>query len=122
MAEQWADSEADPRFVGYFELFNAGKFYEAHDVLEDLWLEDRAGPQGDLFKGLIQLAGGFVLAGKERMAPAERVFLAASLNIEKYSGSYDGFRIEDGLGVARAALEALREESFVLVSPKLERS
>ena len=34
----------DVRYAGYFELFNRGKFYEAHDVLEDLWLPLRKEP------------------------------------------------------------------------------
>src|SRR5262245_57748525 len=30
----------DPRYTGYFTCFNARQYYEAHDVLEDLWLGD----------------------------------------------------------------------------------
>jgi len=50
----------DPHFAGYSRCFNEQKFYEAHDVLEALWLQDRNGPDGDFFKGLIQFAGAFV--------------------------------------------------------------
>ena len=38
--------EHDPHLVGYLRCFNAQQFYEAHDVLEALWLKDRKGPDG----------------------------------------------------------------------------
>ena len=28
----------DPCYQGYFRCFNEGQYYEAHDVLEHLWL------------------------------------------------------------------------------------
>jgi hypothetical protein len=31
--------ELDAHYLGYFECFNRGLFYESHDVLEELWLE-----------------------------------------------------------------------------------
>ena len=55
---------------GYFECFNRQWFFEAHDVLEELWLAGgKSGPNYAFHKGLIQLAGrlsicrrtGFVL-------------------------------------------------------------
>ena len=38
--------DLDAHYLGYFECFNRGLFYEAHDVLEELWLADRHGPNG----------------------------------------------------------------------------
>ena len=60
MIESLQGRELDARYLGYFECFNRQLFYEAHDVLEDLWLPDRSGPNGNFYKGLIQLAGAFV--------------------------------------------------------------
>ena len=56
--------------LGFIACFNGGRFFEAHDVLEDLWLRDRRGENGEFFKGLIQLAGAFVHVEKDRPAPA----------------------------------------------------
>ena len=50
----------DAHYLGYFACFNRGWFYEAHDVLEELWLANRTGPNYAFYKGLIQLAGAFV--------------------------------------------------------------
>src|ERR1041385_3444222 len=49
--------ELDAHYLGYFECFNRQLYFEAHDVLEELWLTDRNGPNGAFYKGLIQLAG-----------------------------------------------------------------
>ena len=39
-------------------LFNDRKFYEAHEVWEDLWRETEDGPLRSLYQGLIQTAVG----------------------------------------------------------------
>jgi uncharacterized protein len=39
-------------------LFNTGKFFEAHEALEDVWREMR-GPERRYLQGLIQVAAGF---------------------------------------------------------------
>src|SRR5262249_14188682 len=50
------DSEFPIFYLGYFRCFNAQQYYEAHDVLEHLWLKKRDENYA-FFKGLIQLAG-----------------------------------------------------------------
>ncbi len=45
----------DDRFREGIRLFNAGDFFEAHEVLEEVWLEVR-GESRDFYRGLIQLA------------------------------------------------------------------
>lgn len=58
----------DPRYTGYFACFNEGRYYEAHDVLEHLWLECRDG-NALFYKGLIQVAGAFVHLQKQHLHP-----------------------------------------------------
>ncbi len=91
-----ADSAHDPCYQGYFHCFNAGDYYEAHDVLEHLWLKD--GPGGAnyaFYKGLIQVAGAFVHLRKQfehpthakhgrRLRPAGRLFELARANLAGY--------------------------------------
>lgn len=60
----------DPRYWGYFITFNQGRYFEAHDVLEDLWLECRKQRLDTFYKALIQLAGVFVHLQKQRLRPA----------------------------------------------------
>ena len=74
----------DPHYLAYFHCFNRQLFYEAHDVLEELWLADRRGADGDFYKGLIQLAGAFVHVQKNRSGPACALLRLARANLEKY--------------------------------------
>ncbi len=74
----------DPRYHRFFELFNQGKYFEAHEVLEELWLPLRGTPTADYFKGLIQLAGAFVHERKERVQPAIALLHLAEKNLSRY--------------------------------------
>src|SRR5258706_12623764 len=74
MIESFRGREQDAHYLGYFDCFNRQLFYEAHDVLEDLWLPDRRGANGNYYKGLIQLAGGFVDLRKKEPGPSTSRF------------------------------------------------
>ena len=45
----------DPRYLKFIDLFNNEHFYEAHEVLEELWLQT-SGDLKSFYKGLIQCA------------------------------------------------------------------
>ncbi len=89
----------DAHYLGYFECFRQQFYYEAHDVLEELWLVDRRGPNGDFYKGLIQLAGAFVHLQKHlspeyrkrmhRLRPAAALFRLAQANLSKYPAQHE---------------------------------
>jgi predicted metal-dependent hydrolase len=91
--------ELDAHYLGYFELFNRGLFYEAHDVLEELWLADRHGPNGAFYKGLIQFAGAFVHLQKGRLKPAAALFQLARANLERYGAVHMRLNLQDLLTV-----------------------
>lgn len=76
--------ELDPHYLGYFECFNQQLYYEAHDVLEELWLPQRKLEGGSFYKGLIQLAGAFVHLQKNRLQPAAALFKLSRSNLEKF--------------------------------------
>jgi predicted metal-dependent hydrolase len=84
----------DPCYEGYFACFNSQRYYEAHDVLEHLWLQNRDENYA-FYKGLIQLAGAYVHLQKQflrphhpkdrnRAHPAARLFHLAARNLEAY--------------------------------------
>lgn len=85
-----AADAADPHYAGYFECFNRQLFYEAHDVLEELWLANgKEAPNYSFHKGLIQLAGAFVHLQKNRMRPSVALFNLAEANLRKYPQVHD---------------------------------
>lgn len=86
--------DLDAHYLGWFACFNRGQFYEAHDVLEELWLADRHGPNGNFYKGLIQLAGAFVHLQKDcpkypRLRPAAALFKLAEANFLPYPAHHE---------------------------------
>jgi uncharacterized protein len=94
MAEQFRDGNLDPHYTGYFQLFNGQKFYEAHDVLEHIWLKDKHAANGNFYKGLIQLAGAFVHLQKNRLRPAAALFKLAKSYLEKYPREYEHLNLQ----------------------------
>ncbi len=80
--------ELDAHYLGFFACFNQGLFYEAHDVLEELWLRCRGGPDAAFYQGLIQLAGAFVHLQKDRLGPAAALFDLAARKLEGYAPVY----------------------------------
>lgn len=112
----------EPRYRGYFTCFNAQKYYEAHDVLEDLWLQER-GPDYGFYKGLIQLAGAFVHLKKQaarpehpkdgrRLVPAARLFELASRNLRPYAPAHLGLDVVQVLGIAEEFTRSLLSSDF----------
>jgi hypothetical protein len=83
----------DLHYLRFFECFNEQRFFEAHDVLEALWLPQRGGPNGAFYKGLIQLAGAFVHWQKHRLGPAAALFKLARTYLQKYPASHEGLSV-----------------------------
>ena len=112
----------DARFLGFFECFNAGEYYEAHDVLEDLWLESRDHPDANFYKALIQLAGGFVHltmhenpkwpAAGPRLRPAHTLFSKARAYLENYPNHHHGLDLTETKGLIDQWCAHLEEGEF----------
>jgi len=90
-----ADVAKHPFYRAFFRCWNEQRYYEAHDVLEQLWLKTKS-CDADFFKGLIQAAGAFVHLQKRfehpshpkhsrRLAPAVRLFRLAESNLSKFA-------------------------------------
>ena len=84
----------DAHYLGYFACFNQGLYYEAHDVLEELWLPIRRESAGNFYKGLIQLAGAFVHLQKNRLKPADALFRLAEDNLRGYAPVREGLDLD----------------------------
>ena len=112
--------ELDAHYLGYFECFNRQLYYEAHDVLEELWLAERKGPRDLFYKGLIQLAGAFVHLQKNRLKPAEALFKLARANLIQYPETYECLDLKLVLELIEEWREALAAGNFE-VNPLQQR-
>ena len=87
---------AHPYYRAFFRCWNEQRYYEAHDVLEQVWLGKTITPEdAQYFKGLIQAAGAFVHLQKHyehpthakhgrRLGPAVRLFRLAEKNLAPF--------------------------------------
>ena len=114
MIESFRGRELDAHYLGYFDCFNRQLFYEAHDVLEDLWLPDRHGVNGNFYKGLIQLAGAFVHLQKNRLRPSAALFKLASVNLEKYPSPHERLNLLAVRQLIAGWLWRLEKDAFVV--------
>lgn len=104
LIESCQGRDLDAHYLGYFECFNSGQFYEAHDVLEELWLAHRRGPNDAFYKGLIQLAGAFVhlqkhTAARPRLRPAAALFRLARANLQSFAPIHERLDVAGTLGL-----------------------
>ena len=102
----------DAHYLGYFECFNKQLFYEAHDVLEELWLGQRGQSNDHFYKGLIQLAGAFVHLQKNRLKPSAALFKLAQKNIAEYGPRHESLDVEGVLTLISSWLERLESSNF----------
>jgi predicted metal-dependent hydrolase len=101
-------------YLGYFECFNRQLFYEAHDVLEELWLaEGKQGANYGFYKGLIQFAGAFVHLQKDRLRPAVALFRLSQSYLRAYAPEHEHLNVSGIVSASEewiAELEAARFE------------
>ncbi|HWM26300.1 MAG TPA: DUF309 domain-containing protein [Chthoniobacterales bacterium] len=95
-----------PYYRAFFRCWNEQQYYEAHDVLEQVWLQRTTTPDdAQYFKGLIQAAGAFVHLQKQfehpthpkhgrRLAPAVRLFRLAEKNLAPLGAERHSFELE----------------------------
>jgi len=114
MIESFRGQELDAHYLGYFDCFNRQLFYEAHDVLEDLWLPDRHGANGNFYKGLIQLAGAFVHLQKNRLRPSAALFKLAQANLEKYPARHERLDLKMVQGLIAGWRQQLERSGFTV--------
>ena len=115
--ESWQGRPLSAYYLGYFDCFNRGLFYEAHDVLEELWLAQRQGPNYAFYKGLIQFAGAFVHLQKHtparpRLRPAAALFKLARTNLSPFAPRHEELDVARVLTLLAEWLDRLETGGF----------
>jgi len=111
-----------PCYRGFFRCWNEQRYYEAHDVLEHLWLSTTSA-DANYFKGLIQAAGGFVHLQKQfehpthpkhgrRLGPAARLFRLAKKNLAPFAPTRHGFDVAGLLRLVDEKAAAIVHSDF----------
>jgi predicted metal-dependent hydrolase len=114
MIESYRGQEYDAHYVGFFDCFNRQLFYEAHEVLENLWLADKHGVNGAFYKGLIQLAGAFVHLQKNRLRPAAALLRLTQANFATYPRQHEGLDLTAAARLIETWLNAVETSQFAV--------
>lgn len=91
------DSELFDRGVA---LFNAGRFFECHEVWEELW-KPASGEERVFYQGLIQAAAAILHAERGNLRGAASTYAKARAKLDNLGREYKGIALE-GLRTALA--------------------
>lgn len=99
----------DPRFGEFVARFNAGRFFAAHEVLEELWLEIE-GEEREFLQGLIQIAVALEHRARGNGAGALKVLGSARRRLRGYGARHAGLALQEILDGAGAFLAGERSD------------
>ena len=95
----------DPHVGEFIRLFNAEEFFEAHDVLEELW-QVYPGEDRKFYQGLIQVAVALEHRKRGNLRGARGVLSSARRNLDPYLPTYEGWEATALLESAAAHIES----------------
>lgn len=89
------------------ELFNAHRFWDAHEAWETLWLRSEGEPKLFL-QGLIQLTAAYHHVQRGTLPGGLRLFSSAAGKLQPFRDGYLGVEFEEAVATASSHAERLR--------------
>ena len=77
------------------ELFNRQEFFEAHEIWEDAWREEKDDPARIFLQGLIQVAAGFVKMQRGQPRGMGSLLLGGARKLSAFSPDGYGLNIAE---------------------------
>ena len=102
MLDEW------DQFLKGIELFNREEFYDCHDTIEEIWLQESSDEQPFL-QGLIQSAVAFHHYQHGKLGAARSMLILAIEKLEGYPQAYHQVRLVEFLAGLRAWKAGLDE-------------
>lgn len=87
------DPASDPRFLRGIDCFNRHAFFEAHEVWEEIWRQER-GPARQFYKGLIQAAVCLHHFGNGNLHGARTLLRSGTGYLQPYRPAYLGIDVD----------------------------
>jgi uncharacterized protein len=106
------EAQDDPRFLKGIDEFNQRLFFECHETLEEIWLEER-GEDRRFYQGIIQVAAGYFKLEQGVPAGAIKLWHSGLEKLEPYAPVYLGINLESFVRAVKenlAELEAFQEK------------
>jgi hypothetical protein len=103
---------------GGLGAMRAGRFFEAHEELEDAWRAAQA-EERDFFQGLVHFTVAWYQAGRGNRVGCERQLEKAARRLGPYAPEHRGVDVASILRQVEAAAETVRRGSLELRPPSL---
>ncbi|MFN7953202.1 MAG: DUF309 domain-containing protein [bacterium] len=100
----------DERFAFAIALFNDERYFEFHDVLEDLWREE-PGPERDFYQGLLQVGVALHKARLAQMSGAWKLLEKGRARLAPFGAAHRGVPIADVLAAIESWLARSSERA-----------
>jgi predicted metal-dependent hydrolase len=96
------EAKDDPRFLKGIDEFNEQLFFECHETLEEIWLEEH-GDDRKFYQGLIQVAAGYFKLQQNVPAGALKLWRTGIEKLEPYGPVFLGIEVD-------ALIEAVKKD------------
>jgi uncharacterized protein len=94
------------------ELFNGGRYWDAHEAWEGDWMPDRKGPDSGFYKGLIQVAAGCLHYQRRNRRGAVNKWRTGADYLRPYLPAHRGIQLAPLVATVDAYLLAMRETAW----------
>ena len=102
------------------ELFNHGRYWEAHEAWERDWMPDRKGPDSGFYKGLIQVAAGCLHYASRNRRGAVNKWKSGADYLRPYLPAHRGVQLEPLVEAVDGYLSAIGVKSWpALTMPRI---
>ncbi|WP_170109665.1 DUF309 domain-containing protein [Melghirimyces profundicolus] len=106
-----------PLYLRFFKYYHAGRYWEAHEVLEELWQTQR---DNDFYHGLIQVAAIMHQLKRGKVRGARKLSASAIRYLTPFSPETEGVDVRRVLRWLNRCLEVLPERPRIMDPREVE--
>ncbi len=108
----------EPRLREGARLFNAGRYFESHEVWESLW-HDVEGREREFLQGLIQLAAAYHHVSQQNLSGAQYLYQRARAHLEPGRPHHAGVLLDPLLKQVDRAVASVAQGKCPTTSPRV---
>ena len=98
------EAQHDPRFLKGIDEFNQGLYFECHESLEEIWLEEH-GEDRKFYQGIIQISAGYFKWQQGVLIGAIKLWRSGLEKIDGYRPVYLGLDVESFIEAVKENLK-----------------
>lgn len=107
-----------PLYLSFFDHYHKGEYWEAHEVLEELWQRQR---HNDFYHGLIQIAAIMHQLQRGKVRGARKLAFSASRYLTPYAPETDDVDVSQILEWLKQILQRLPENREWMATDELRK-